>query len=106
MTFANCTEAYQAHRANIPKTDPDYAKKLDRDNDGVGCELKDAPSWFTAAPAKETSTGTKVETGTGKGDALPKTGPAGELGAAGGLLLAIGLVAALVMRRRKVRFTA
>ncbi len=110
MSYANCTAAYQAGVSDIPASSPDYAKKLDRDNDGVGCETKDAPSWFVkGAKAKpgETSTGTKVETGAGNGTTLPKTGPGGtELGVGGGAILAVGLIAALVARRRKLRFTA
>ncbi len=106
MSFDNCTQAYAAGRSNIPKGDPAYAKKLDRDNDGIACD--NPPAGFKTKPAQatETSTGTKVETGAGNGDALPKTGPAAELGVAGGLLTVAGLTAALIVRRRKVRFQA
>jgi hypothetical protein len=36
--YANCTEAHKDGRYNIPRGDPAYQQKLDRDNDGVACE--------------------------------------------------------------------
>ncbi|MGN6337146.1 excalibur calcium-binding domain-containing protein [Mycobacterium sp.] len=36
--YRNCTEAHKDGRYNIPKGDPDYRPKLDRDNDGLACE--------------------------------------------------------------------
>jgi hypothetical protein len=36
--YANCTEAHKDGRYNIPKGDPAYQPKLDRDNDGIACE--------------------------------------------------------------------
>ena len=36
--YRNCTEAHRDGRYNIPKGDPDYQPKLDRDNDGIACE--------------------------------------------------------------------
>lgn len=36
--YRNCTAAHQDGRYNIPKGDPDYQPKLDRDNDGIACE--------------------------------------------------------------------
>ncbi|MFN6507749.1 excalibur calcium-binding domain-containing protein [Xanthomonas translucens pv. translucens] len=36
--FANCTEARAAGAAPVRRGDPGYAPKLDRDNDGIGCE--------------------------------------------------------------------
>lgn len=36
--YRNCTEAHRDGRYNIPKGDPDYRPKLDRDNDGIACE--------------------------------------------------------------------
>ena len=35
--YRNCTEAHRDGRYNIPKGDPDYQPKLDRDNDGIAC---------------------------------------------------------------------
>ncbi|MFD6857529.1 excalibur calcium-binding domain-containing protein [Rhodococcus sp. NPDC060090] len=36
--FKNCTEAWNAGAAPVYRNDPGYAPRLDRDNDGVGCE--------------------------------------------------------------------
>ena len=102
MSFENCDAAYDAGRSNIPQGDPDYAKKLDRDNDGIACD--NPPAGFKPAPA--TNTGTKTETGAGTGDNLPRTGSGMEAGVAGGGLLVLGLIAAVVLRRRRTRFVA
>nr|WP_314444435.1 excalibur calcium-binding domain-containing protein [uncultured Sphingomonas sp.] len=36
--FANCTEARAAGAAPVMADDPGYARHLDRDGDGIGCE--------------------------------------------------------------------
>jgi hypothetical protein len=36
--YANCSAARAAGAAPVMRGDPGYASKLDRDNDGVGCE--------------------------------------------------------------------
>jgi hypothetical protein len=36
--FRNCAEARAAGAAPVRRGDPGYARHLDRDNDGVGCE--------------------------------------------------------------------
>ena len=36
--YGSCKEAAQDGRYNIPKDDPDYDPKLDRDGDGIACE--------------------------------------------------------------------
>ena len=36
--YANCTAARAAGAAPIMRGEPGYASKLDRDNDGIGCE--------------------------------------------------------------------
>ena len=36
--YANCTAAREAGAAPVRRGDPGYAKHLDRDNDGIGCE--------------------------------------------------------------------
>lgn len=101
MDFKNCTEAYKAGRSNIPKGDPAYSAKLDADHDGIGCD--NPPAGFK--PVQNTNTGT-IETGSGTGTALPKTGPAAEVGGIGAALLVIGVAAVAVRRRNRVRFTA
>ncbi|WP_343192908.1 excalibur calcium-binding domain-containing protein [Mizugakiibacter sediminis] len=37
-SFASCAEARAAGAAPVRRGDPGYAPRLDRDNDGVGCE--------------------------------------------------------------------
>jgi hypothetical protein len=55
--FADCDAARQAGRANIPRGDPRYAPRLDRDGNGVGCQTTTAadPPPRTTAPAVETT---------------------------------------------------
>lgn len=36
--YANCSAARAAGAAPVMRGDPGYARKLDRDNDGIGCE--------------------------------------------------------------------
>ncbi len=36
--YANCKAAAKDGRYNIPRGDPAYSTKLDRDNDGIACE--------------------------------------------------------------------
>ena len=36
--YQNCTEAKQNGDCDIPSTSDKYQSKLDRDNDGLGCE--------------------------------------------------------------------
>ncbi|MCV7410421.1 calcium-binding protein [Mycobacterium florentinum] len=36
--YANCKAAAADGRYNIPRGDPAYQQKLDRDNDGIACE--------------------------------------------------------------------
>jgi hypothetical protein len=37
--YQNCAEATAAGRSNIPRSDPDYQAALDRDADGIACEV-------------------------------------------------------------------
>ena len=41
--FSSCKEAWANGYADIHKGEPGYSAKLDRDHDGVACELKNAP---------------------------------------------------------------
>lgn len=93
MSFSTCTEAYAAGYANIPKSSPNYAAKLDRDHDGIACDQP--PAGFTP----------HTQAGTATSERLPQTGP-GEVGAAGALVLVVGVAAVAVMRRRRTRFVA
>jgi hypothetical protein len=36
--YANCADAHNDGRWNIPKGDPDYSPCLDKDHDGIACE--------------------------------------------------------------------
>jgi Excalibur calcium-binding domain len=36
--YASCEDAAKDGRYNIPKGDPAYSSKLDRDGDGIACE--------------------------------------------------------------------
>lgn len=36
--YKNCSEAHADGRYDIPKDDPGYSPKLDRDHDGIACE--------------------------------------------------------------------
>jgi Excalibur calcium-binding domain len=36
--YATCKDAAKDGRYNIPRGDPAYQQKLDRDNDGIACE--------------------------------------------------------------------
>ncbi len=36
--YSSCADAAQDGRTNIPKGDPAYSSKLDRDGDGIACE--------------------------------------------------------------------
>jgi hypothetical protein len=36
--YKNCSQAHADGRYNIPRGDPAYQPKLDRDDDGIACE--------------------------------------------------------------------
>lgn len=36
--YKNCTAAHKDGRYDIPRGDPGYQQKLDRDNNGIACE--------------------------------------------------------------------
>lgn len=106
LTYANCTDAYAAGRADILIGDDAYAPKLDRDNDGIACERDQAPAGFTPRteathkPEPQVTTTTQADAG----ERLPQTGP-GEVTAVGAVLTAVGAVVILAVRRRRTRFT-
>ncbi|GAA1429377.1 excalibur calcium-binding domain-containing protein [Streptomyces thermospinosisporus] len=105
--FTNCTEAYNNGYANIQAGDEHYAKRLDRDGDGIGCDKPPADfkprgdkgeSEGGGTGAKESSgTGSDAKGGsgtdlaeTGGNDATPYIAGAGAVVvlAGGGLLIA------------------
>lgn len=64
--FSSCKEAWANGYADIHEGDPGYSAKLDRDHDGVACELKNAPkSAFKAKQKTTTQTDTSSATTSG-----------------------------------------
>ncbi|SNX58287.1 LPXTG-motif cell wall-anchored protein [Streptomyces sp. TLI_55] len=95
--FENCTDAYAAGYANIPKDDEHYGPHLDRDGDGIGCDQP--PADFV--PAADKTTG---ETTDKAGDDLAETGGTDTtpyLAAGSVVALVAGSGVLLVARRRR-----
>lgn len=64
--FSSCKEAWANGYADIHKGEPGYSAKLDRDHDGVACELKNAPKGaFKAKQATASQTNTSSATTSG-----------------------------------------
>ena len=64
--FSSCKEAWANGYADIHEGEPGYSIKLDRDHDGVACELKNAPKGaFKAKQAATTQTDTSSATASG-----------------------------------------
>ena len=64
--FSSCKEAWANGYADIHEGEPGYSAKLDRDHDGVACELKNAPKGaFKAKQAATTQTDTSSATTSG-----------------------------------------
>ena len=64
--FSSCKEAWANGYADIHEGEPGYSAKLDRDHDGVACELKNAPKGaFKAKQATEVQTDTSSATTSG-----------------------------------------
>ncbi|EFN97491.1 Ltp family lipoprotein [Streptococcus mitis] len=64
--FSSCKEAWANGYADIHEGEPGYSAKLDRDHDGVACELKNAPKGaFKAKQAATTQTDTSSATASG-----------------------------------------
>ena len=64
--FSSCKEAWANGYADIHKGEPGYSAKLDRDHDGVACELKNAPKGAFKAK-QETTTQTDTSSATASG---------------------------------------
>ena len=64
--FSSCMEAWANGYSDLHEGDPGYSAKLDRDHDGVACELKNAPKGaFKAKQAATTQTDTSSSTTSG-----------------------------------------
>ena len=64
--FSSCKEAWANGYSDLHEGDPGYSTKLDRDHDGVACELKNAPKGaFKAKQATVTQTNTSSATTSG-----------------------------------------
>ena len=64
--FSSCKEAWANGYADIHEGEPGYFAKLDRDHDGVACELKNAPKGaFKAKQATAAQTNTTSSTTSG-----------------------------------------
>lgn len=121
-SYRNCTELNAVYPGGVTKHHPAYRESLDRDHDGVACEqdgflpesqsttptaspsASESPSASPSASVRP-STSVSSHTSTTTGPQLPLTGP-GEGFLVGGGLLAVGVLVALVVRRRRVRFQA
>ena len=64
--FSSCKEAWANGYSDFHEGDPGYSAKLDRDHDGVACELKNAPKGaFKAKQATVAQTDTSSATTSG-----------------------------------------
>ena len=64
--FSSCKEAWANGYADIHEGEPGYSTKLDRDHDGVACELKNAPEGaFKAKQSTAAQTNTSSATTSG-----------------------------------------
>ena len=64
--FSSCMEAWANGYSDLHEGDPGYSAKLDRDHDGVACELKNASKGaFKAKQATEAQTNTSSATTSG-----------------------------------------
>ena len=64
--FSSCKEAWANGYSDIHEGEPGYSAKLDRDHDGVACELKNAPKGAFKAK-QETTTQTDTSSATTSG---------------------------------------
>ncbi|WP_261266066.1 Ltp family lipoprotein [Streptococcus mitis] len=64
--FSSCKEAWANGYSDLHEGDPGYSAKLDRDHDGVACELENAPKGAFKAK-QETTTQTDTSSATKRG---------------------------------------
>ena len=64
--FSSCKEAWANGYSDIHEGEPGYSTKLDRDHDGIACELKNAPKGaFKAKQSTAAQSNTSSETTSG-----------------------------------------
>ena len=64
--FSSCKEAWANGYSDIHEGEPGYSAKLDRDHDGVACELKNAPKGaFKAKQSTAAQSNTSSATASG-----------------------------------------
>jgi hypothetical protein len=56
VIYPNCKAAFAAGVRDIPKTDPRYRIYLDRDGDGIACELNEGPAPVTVVKPPPSTT--------------------------------------------------
>lgn len=97
-TFDNCTDAYEHGHSNILEGSEHYADKLDRDQDGKGCDTPPADfvEYAGAEDEKSNDEGEKELAETGGDDTT------GYIAAGGGALLLAGAGTVLIARKRRV----
>jgi hypothetical protein len=103
LPFQNCTEAASVGVYNIPAGTPGYAPRLDRDNDGFGCDAAGTPAYDAniVANLMGTSQVTTMPTGgAATGVEVTTTDNTAALALGGGLVLALAAGGTYVVRRR------
>lgn len=102
LPFQNCAEAASVGVYNIPIGTPGYAPRLDRDNDGFGCDEAGTPAYDANIVAR--LMGNQVTTmptgGANTGVEVTKSDNTAALALGGGLVLALAAGGTYVVRRR------
>ena len=103
MAYDNCTALREDFPNGVKVGHPAYALKHDRDKDGFACETPGRESEAATAAARPAQSHTATQAQAS--ERLPQTGP-GEVTAVGAVVLLLGAVVTVAVRRRRVRFTA
>lgn len=73
ITFSNCKEAWQAGYADILRGQDGYDESLDRDKDGIACDLSHAGNWYV--PRAENPAPSVTETATNENPVVENVTP-------------------------------
>lgn len=60
--YKNCTEVREAGKAPLHKDQPGYRAGLDRDGDGIACEVTETPTTTTTTTSRPTSSSGRTST--------------------------------------------